>query len=83
VYLAFQFRGLHDFSEKRPSSLEIQRRAAALAEIVAHCDMGDGDDFPEYALIDGDPWLMAPLERELFRQGIQPVYAYSRNTEVG
>ena len=53
----------------------IRRRAAALADIALenNCKM---------AMIGGAPYLMAMLEEELNKVGINPVYAYSERNVV-
>ena len=53
-----------------PSCEEIKARAKALAEIVVSSDY-------DRALIGGAPYLMAPLEIELRKRGVEPLYAFS------
>ena len=66
--------------EKLPTAAEIEKRATELA-VLAH--------YQGYqkAMIGGAPYLMGALERELERQEIIPVYAFServsKETEVG
>lgn len=54
-----------------PDRAEINRRAAALAELAAWCGV-------EAAMIGGAPYLMLPLERALAERGIKPLYAFSK-----
>jgi hypothetical protein len=58
-----------------PSSDEIAARAEQLAEIAARYDLADTDDgideeFATAAMIGGELWLMAPLEREFRARGV-------------
>ena len=59
-----------------PSREEIEQRAediAALAALHAESEAG----IALHGMIGGAPFLMAPLERALAAQGIEPVYAFS------
>ena len=56
--------------ESLPSQEEIQKRAISIAEIASNHSV-------QYAMIGGAPYLMAPLERELKKRGITPLYAFS------
>ena len=53
-----------------PSKEEISAKAFALAEIAASASA-------ESAMIGGAPYLMGPLEAELKKRGIQPLYSFS------
>ena len=53
-----------------PSCNEIRKRAEELAEIAASSGYNR-------VLIGGAPYLMAPLEAELIKRGILPLYAFS------
>lgn len=57
--------------EEIPTYEEMVERAVELTRIV----MQHG---AEYALIGGAPYFMPILERELYRQNIIPVYAFSK-----
>lgn len=56
-----------------PDTTELSRRAEALADIGLHGDA---------AMIGGAPYLMAPLERELLKRGVPPLYAFSKRESM-
>lgn len=62
-------QGLLTFSSL-PSIEDVEQRAKMIARLAK-------DGPCERAMIGGAPYLMAPLERELLRIGITPVYAFS------
>ncbi|MHC1597434.1 MAG: hypothetical protein ACXQT3_03860 [Methermicoccaceae archaeon] len=61
--------------EELPTPELVRARARALAEIAA-------DTGAEAAMIGGAPYLMPPLEQELRKRGIKPLYAFSRRESV-
>jgi len=68
-----------------PSAKEVTERAEYIAELACHNGLGcdDGDDpLATAALIGGAPYLMAPLERALWRIGVVPFYAFSQRESV-
>lgn len=77
-------RRAHKFNEF-PSAEEISARAEFIANLAVNNGLGDGDPlssfyedpFPDAAMINGEPYLMSALERELAAIGIKPVYAFS------
>lgn len=71
-------RRAHKFNEF-PSAEEISARAEFIANLAVNNGLGDDDDdpFPDAAMINGEPYLMSALERELAAIGIKPVYAFS------
>ena len=65
-----------------PTAEESRDRAEAIAEIAARYDLADtnegiGEEFTARAMIAGELWLMAPLEKALLARGITPMYAFS------
>jgi len=61
--------------EDIPSKPEMTARAEALAEIVKK-------EGYSIALVGGAPFFMSTLEKALIREGIKPVYAFSRRESV-
>ena len=53
-----------------PPQEEIEERAERLADLAAQ-------EGAVEAMIGGAPYLMAPLEKALWEQGVRPVYAFS------
>lgn len=69
--------------ETPPSRLDIQTRAALLAQAAANDSVGVGEvGHFDAAMIGGAPYLMGPLEAALLAQGINPLYAFSRRESV-
>jgi len=66
--------------EELPYDLEPLHRARQLANIAKLLDQNS--EQPIQVMIGGAPFLMAPLQEELLRNGIQPVYAFSRRESV-
>jgi len=58
-----------------PTYEEIRKRATILAQFAATKGC-------KKVLIGGAPYLMAPLEKELMRLGLTPVYAFSKREVV-
>lgn len=74
-----------------PTPAEVRERARQIAEYAAKAftivDYGGDsgyvvDERFQFAMIGGAPFLMAPLEQELRRVGITPLYAYSTRESV-
>lgn len=70
--------GLLTFDEL-PSKEDIRERARKIATMASWSVIPDGE-FD--AMIGGAPYLMGPLEEELRKQGITPVYAFSKRESV-
>lgn len=58
-----------------PSKADIRERARKIATMASWSVISDGE---VAAMIGGAPYLMGPLEEELRKQGITPVYAFSK-----
>lgn len=56
-----------------PSKVDIEERAAALAEIASGY---------EAAMIGGAPYLMGALETALIKKGVSPLYSYTKRISV-
>jgi len=56
-----------------PTPSEVRERAERIADMAVRY---------EAAMIGGAPYLMGPLERELRKRGITPLYAFSRREVV-
>lgn len=62
-----------------PTSSEVDYRVERLVGLaVEHPCIEDIDA----VMIGGAPWLMAPLEKALSREGLTPLYAFSRRESV-
>jgi len=80
--LAERIRQLLTF-EELPSRAEVASRAAQLATLAhnwAQSILGSAEGVR--VMIGGAPYLMAPLESELRRAGLVPVYAFSRREVI-
>ena len=62
-----------------PTREEITERAEDLAEIATGAQLLGGVD---HVMIGGAPYLMRPLEEELLRRRITPLYAFSVRESV-
>jgi hypothetical protein len=69
-----RIKALLDF-QSPPTREEIESRSASLAEIVSEAGA-------ESAMIGGAPFLMSALERALKKEGVKPLYAFSRRESV-
>ena len=61
--------------DELPTADEIRRRAKELASIAY-------THYADAAMIGGAPYLMAPLEEELRKLRITPLYAFSRRVSI-
>lgn len=70
--------------ESKPDIKEIQERAEKLAEIAEgiFLQLDPEEALPHKALIGGAPYLMGPLEKELHKRGIQPMYSFSQRVSI-
>ena len=66
--------------DELPSVEDIMIRAISIAQIDAI--EFDQNEEPVAAMIGGAMWLMAPLAEELRRQGITPMFAFSKRESV-
>lgn len=85
-----EFRKLLNF-DALPTPAEIRQRAEKIAQYAATTSTlvdygGDSgcvvNERFQFAMIGGAPFLMAPLEEELRRVGITPLYAFSTRESV-
>lgn len=85
-----EFRKLLTF-DTLPTLAEVRERARQIAEYAAKTSTlvdygGDSglcvNERFQFAMIGGAPFLMAPLEEELRRVGITPLYAFSTRESV-
>ena len=65
--------------ESLPSPEEVKARAKSLAMTIP---VMSSRGITRYAMIGGAPYLMAPLEKELKKRGITPLYAFSKRESV-
>lgn len=70
--------------EFQPDTAKIQERAEKLAEIAEgiFLQLDPEEALPHKALIGGAPYLMGPLEKELHKRGIKPMYSFSQRVSV-
>jgi hypothetical protein len=70
--------------EFQPDTAEIQERAEKLAEIAEgiFLQLDPEEALPHKTLIGGAPYLMGPLEKELHKRGIQPMYSFSKRVSI-
>ncbi len=61
-----------------PSSKDVTRRAGEIAKLAACVFDREDDPLPRQGMVGGAPFLMGPLEAALRKEGIDPVYAFSR-----
>jgi hypothetical protein len=61
--------------DEMPTPEQVSERADLLAQLA-------DKEFCEFVMIGGAPYLMAPLERQLKRRGMIPLYAFSLRESV-
>lgn len=58
-----------------PSKTDLRERANALARLAQ-------ESGAKFAMIEGEPYFMAPLEKALHERGIKPLYSFSETVSV-